>query len=57
MYWLQPSPPAVGEELKQTGADGNRIRAHHFFGNSSSVQPEEKQERQSLSGEDGPVLA
>lgn len=44
-----------GEELKQTGANGNRIRAHHFFGNSGSVQPEEKQER--LSGEDSPVLA
>lgn len=44
-------------ELKQTGANGNRIRAQHFYGNSSSVQPEEKQERQSLSGEDGPDLA
>lgn len=28
---------STGEELKQTGADGNRIKAPHFSGNKSSV--------------------
>lgn len=45
MYVLTAAFPArcetpQGEELKQTGANGNRIKAQHFFGNNSSVRLE-----------------